>query len=165
MGNAIRWVRWSSICLILFAIASPIPAQNSPARAPVSQSVLVVLPPYAGRRGISLILDGIQGRFAQLAGERISVTVESVSLSALDKPDLERLELERFREEYGDKHFDLIMVVGAPGLRFVNKLRDNLWSGVPLVFSGIDRTTYEHERQFRGTTGVFAEFDWIGDVQ
>ena len=112
-----------------------------------------------------LILDGIQGRFAQLAGERISVTVESVSLTALDKPDLERLELERFREEYEGKHFDLIMVVGVPSLRFVNQLRDNLWAGIPLVFSGIDRTTYQHERQFAGTTGVFAEFDWQGDVQ
>ena len=165
MDRASRWIRWSSICLILFAIASLTPAQTSPPRATVPQSVLVVLPPYTGRRGISLILDGIQGRFAQVAGERISVTVEAVSLSLEDKPDLERLELERFREEYRDTHFDLIMVVGAPTLRFVNQLRDNLWSGVPLVFSGIDRTTYEHERQFGGTTGVYAEFDWLGDVQ
>ncbi len=165
MDRASRWIRWSCICLILMGIPSPIPAQKSSAQAPVPQSVLVVLPPYTGRQGISLILDGIQGRFSQVAGERISVTVESVSLSALDKPALERLELERFREEYGDKHFDLIVVVGAPGLRFVNKLRDSLWSGIPLVFGGIDRRTYEHERQFGETTGIFAEFDWLGDVQ
>jgi signal transduction histidine kinase len=165
MDRASRGIRWLSICLIIFAIASPTPAQKSTTRAPVPQNVLLVMPPYTGRRGLSLILDGIQGRFAQLAGERISVTVEAISLTVLDKPDLEQLELERFRKEYGDQNFDLIMVVGAPCMRFVNELRPSLWAGVPLVFSGIDRTAYSNERQFARTTGVFSEYDWAGDVQ
>jgi two-component system, LuxR family, sensor kinase FixL len=156
---------WSAVIGVLSVLPGTIFAQGVPNKPAVPKSVLLIMPTPSGRLAASMILDGTQDRISQIAGERVSVTVDSIPTSVGEKPILQRIELERLRAAYSDQHFDLIIAVTAPILSIVDKLRDELWPGVPVVFCALDQKSFESEPHFAGTTGIFAEYDWRGSVQ
>ena len=58
------------------------------------------------------------------------------------------------REKYAGVHFDLVVVVGVSGIPFIQKFRDVVGPGVPVVFSDVTRSTYEALHLPPDVTGV-----------
>jgi len=70
----------------------------------------------------------------------------NISIWARHPDEAHALRMANFlREKYANVHFDLVVVIGFTGIPFIQKYRDAVGSGVPVVFSDVTRATTKHQ--------------------
>jgi len=93
--------------------------------------------------------EGLRGR-----EPGITFYSESLQLSQFDEEGYDVEMRDYFAHKYANKKLDLIVTVMEPSLDFILRHRDTLFTGVPIVFSGIDSTDFEGRTLPEGVTGV-----------
>ena len=91
---------------------------------------------------------------------RIQIFNEYLDQERIFTESYERGLIAYLREKYQDKKFDLIVAVGAPALRMLNKNGETLYPGVPVVFGILTRRNAEGLNLGSNGTGVTARIDW-----
>src|SRR5829696_2948856 len=71
----------------------------------------------------------------------VSVYSESLDLGRFGGPRHEELLQALYREKYARKPIGAIVAVGRGALSFALRTRDEMWPGVPIVFSAVDHET------------------------
>jgi len=100
----------------------------------------------AGDRDLSRLLDdGLS--------HRLDYYNEYIDLARFSDPQYQAGFREFLRFKYRAQHFDVVIAVEEGSLEFVNKHRDALFPGVPVVFFALDPAT----RRMTNSTGVLAE--------
>ena len=79
---------------------------------------------------------------------------ESLQLSQFGSPEYDGVIGDYFRRKYAGKRIDLIVAVMGPTLDFLLRHREVLFSGVPIVFCGVDSSELEGRAIPPGITGV-----------
>src|SRR5689334_23126965 len=67
-------------------------------------------------------------------GQRIDYYTEYFDANRFPHPQYEGLYVDFLRQKYAGKHFDLLLMMGDVAMDFVNRHRDELFSGTPAVF-------------------------------
>ena len=85
----------------------------------------------------------------------VAIYAENLDLSRFGSPQFETIVGTYFREKYREKSIDLIVVNGSRALELILRLRANLWSGVPVVFSTVDEAAVARLKLPSDVTGTF----------
>ncbi len=102
----------------------------------------------------TIVSDAIRKRLLERSPQRLEIESEYLDL-ARRPDDAHALRMANFlREKYAGVHFDLVVVVGVSGIPFIQKFRDVVGPGVPVVFSDVTRSTYEALHLPPDVTGV-----------
>jgi C4-dicarboxylate-specific signal transduction histidine kinase len=116
--------------------------------------VLVVFDEDKDLPGLSAInrslREGLQTEF----DDSIVFYNESLQLSQFGKADYDAPLREFFLRKYAGKRFDLIVAVMEPSLDFLLRQRESLFTGVPIVYCGIDSSDLERRALPEDITGV-----------
>jgi signal transduction histidine kinase len=120
-----------AVLVILFTLSS------LAAQAPARKSVLIVLPDPPGRPLSGAVLEGIQ---AELRRQRLDIAISAdyIAQVAKDRPDFGAAQLSWYRTKYAAVKFDAIITVGPQALQALLRLRQDLWSEVPLIWCAVD---------------------------
>jgi PAS domain S-box-containing protein len=144
------------------AVACAVVAQSFPAAA-VQEQQAAVLTFYATRReapaasALDRTLERLLG--AGLGGQ-LDYYTEFLDLARFDEPDYPDIVRDFLRAKYKRQRFDLIVATSNASAEFVERYRDDLFSGTPIVLSTGPRTT-------RGpnATGVTSELNFEKTLQ
>jgi len=111
------------------------------------------------------------------ANEAFRATVRDASRQPVEV-FLESLDMARFGQEgyleefekwvgtkYRGRRMDAVVALGPVAYRAAVRWRDKLWPGVPLVFGGVDRGTFEALGRVPGSTGALIEFGHLNSIR
>jgi len=111
------------------------------------------------------------------ANEAFRATVRDASRQPVEV-FLESLDLARFGQEgyleefenwvgikYRGRRVDTVVALGPVAYRAAVRWRDKLWPGVPLVFGGVDRGTFEALGRVPDSTGALIEFGHLDSIR
>jgi signal transduction histidine kinase len=118
-----------------------LPLAPSFAEQQVSRSVLVIDEGDPVRPAYFPLNTTFRSRLNEGLAASVAVYAENLDLSRFQGPRTEAILGTYFREKYREKSIDLIVVNGPEALELVLRLRANLWSDVPVIFSNIDEAT------------------------
>ena len=106
----------------------------------------------------TIVSGAIRKRLLERSPERLAIEAEYLDLAR--RPDeAHALRMANFlREKYANVHFDLMVVIGFSGVPFIQKYRDVVGPGVPVVFSDVTRATYEAIKLPSDITGMISEY-------
>lgn len=106
----------------------------------------------------TIVSGAIRKRLLERSPERLEIEAEYLDLAR--RPDeAHALRMANFlREKYANVHFDLVVVIGFTGVPFIQKYRDVVGPGVPVVFSDVTRATYEAIKLPSDITGMISEY-------
>ncbi|MCG6947310.1 MAG: histidine kinase [Acidobacteria bacterium] len=135
----------------------------------------------AGLRRTRSVLVVEPDRLELPAYAEINSAFRTALRDASDKPvqvffenlDLARFNRERYLDDMGrwlatkyrDRQLDALVAVGPSAYRAVAQWRPDLWPGVPMVFAGVDRNTFEAVGRLPNVTGIWAEFGHLDTVR
>ena len=85
-----------------------------------------------------LVHASIQRGLRSDAGVPIDYFVEYLETDAFPAGDASRALAGYIRQKYRNRRIDVVIAIADPALRFVLDYRDELFPGVPIVYSGID---------------------------
>ena len=98
----------------------------------------------------------LQGYGQQVGQERLSVRVVPLLRTCFDARQVSDAKgVERaakasmaahVRALFAERKLDLVVTVGAPATSFAHRYRDSLFSGTPLVITGLDERRVSHDR-------------------
>jgi len=97
-----------------------------------------VLALYTTRRGTpsAVLLDSaLERTLGTGLGGRLDFHVEYIDLARFPEPEYQLALRDFLRAKYARYKFDLIIATSSEGLDFAARYRDDLFPGVPLVFS------------------------------
>jgi hypothetical protein len=105
----------------------------------------------------TIVSEAVRQRLLERSPQGLEIEAEYLDLAR--RPDeAHALRMANFlREKYANVHFDLVVVIGFTGIPFIQKYRDVVGSGVPVVFSDVTRATYEAIKLPSDITGVISE--------
>ena len=92
--------------------------------------------------------------------EKINLYNEYTDLWRLSGDEYARTLHDFYKQKYAGQHFDVIIVESLPALRFLLAYGDELFPGVPVVFSIMDRRLLEGLSLKPNFTGVLARLDF-----
>jgi PAS domain S-box-containing protein len=106
----------------------------------------------------TIISEAIRKRLLERSPQQLEIEAEYLDLAR--RPDeAHALRMANFlREKYANVHFDLVVVIGFTGIPFIQKYRDVVGPGVPVVFSDVTRATYEAIKLPSDITGMISEY-------
>ena len=152
------WIYGSLISLILMSLSYAVRAQDlSPPR-----NVLVL---YSfSDRSLFDPLDSLRSAVRGRVPFPVNFYAEYMDTQRFEDAAYERSLSEAFRHAYGGQKLDLVMVAAYPALRFALQHRDQIFPGVPIVFS------YVHSGRLPdtlppGVTGVTTSVDIAGSLK
>jgi PAS domain-containing protein/ABC-type uncharacterized transport system substrate-binding protein len=139
------WCPLAVLCLLLLGVA--------PVSAELPKNVLVLTTEATSMPGVALVVDGAVS--ALRASGPVNIYVESIdrSHSPEDTQQLAAI----YKQRYADRRLDLVVTVCAPALNFALRHRDELFSGVPIVFSFVDSGMVRPFGPDAAMTGVFLD--------
>ena len=97
--------------------------------------------------------DGARERLHERYPQKIELDAEYLDLVRFAEPGHEQLMANFLRERYAQRRPDVVLAVSGEALPFVIKHRDAFAPGVPVVFVGISRESYESSRPPLDVTG------------
>ena len=152
-GPDVRYTRILRGAFLLIVVTfSLLCAQSRAADAP--RRVLILHSFNYTFPATTIVSDAIRKRLLERSPQRLEIEVEYLDL-ARRPDDAHALRMANFlREKYAGVHFDLVVVVGVSGIPFIQKFRDVVGPGVPVVFSDVTRSTYEALHLPPDVTGV-----------
>jgi len=125
-----------------------------PVAANSGHHVLLVFDEDKELPGLAAINRSLRGALQSEFGADITFYSESLQLSQFGSPEHDRLLLEYFQRKYAGKRVDMVVAVMGPTLEFLLRHRDGLFTGVPIVFCGVDSSELEGRTLPEGVTGV-----------
>ena len=146
-----------SLVRIALAVAGVLTFASAAATdAAAAQGTKQVLVLYATRR--DSLLAGVGDReLARFLGNALSQQLdyytEYIDLTRFPDPEYQAAFREFLGLKYRDQHFDLLIAVEEASLEFVDKNREKLFPGTPVVFFALSPET----RRIANSTGVLAE--------
>lgn len=100
--------------------------------------------------------------FASLQAEvasrsHVTVYAEDLDLVHFSGEDYEFTLQQMLKEKYRDKPLGVLVVIGEAALRLVLRWRDELWPGIPVVFTMVDETGFKRLKLPSDVTGNIAD--------
>lgn len=137
---------WSRILILALMAMSP--------AASATHNVLILFDEDKDLPGMAAINRGLREGFKAEFQDDVTFFSESMQLSQFGRPEYEALLLEHFQRKYEGKRIDLIIAVMEPSMDFLFRRRGSLFTGVPIVFCGVDSSELEHLALPVDVTGV-----------
>ncbi len=125
-----------------------------PAVAFSEHNVLLVFDEDKELPGLAAINRGLRDGLRAEFNADITFYSESLQLSQFGSPEHDRILGEYFQRKYAGKRVDLIIAVMGPTLDFLLRHRERLFTGVPIVFCGVDSSELEGKTLPEDVTGV-----------
>jgi len=101
-------------------------------------SVLILDQSGAGVPGHTVLSAAFQSALLASSRRPLAVYLEYLNFGQFGGPQYEDLLTAYMQGKYKDKPIELIVTVGSLALEFALRRRIDLWSGVPIVFAGVD---------------------------
>lgn len=119
-------------------------------------NVLVLSSYHRGKPLLDQIVSGIQDTFAR-SGPDVSLYFEDMDAKRYGFDQIEPYLKELYTFKFGHKKLDVILAIDNNALDFVLKHRQALFTGIPVVFCGINGFTDAMLAGHEGITGVLEE--------
>ncbi len=87
------------------------------------------------------------------------VVTEYLDTKRHSSPEYYQSVARMFARKYDDEHFDAIVTTDDNAAKFVLGIRNSLFSGVPVVFCGVNDLNLDRKFDLANTTGVFEQSD------
>ena len=146
--------------LVVLCAAAPLSATEWQGR-----SVLVI---EADRPELPLYVaanDAFRATVRDASRQPVEVFLESLDLARFSQEGY----LEEFEKwvgiKYRGRRIDAVVALGPVAYRVAVRWRDRLWPGVPLVFGGVDRGTFEALGRVPDSTGALIEFGHLNSIR
>jgi len=152
-GRVWRWLLpW---LLQLLLAVGPVSAQESP-------RVLVLLSYHHGYTWEDRILDGLEEWGGVMAG-RPALYIEWMDTKRHPDPAARQRFADYLAEKYDGRRFDLLVAIDDNALEF--SLQNPMFTGLPIVFAGINNDPRQLIGNRAGVTGVAERFDFTRTLQ
>jgi signal transduction histidine kinase/CheY-like chemotaxis protein len=152
------------VAVIILALAA---GAVSPVRAGERKRVLLLNSYHPGYRWTDDLTRAVQARIAERRG--VLLSVEYMDAKRWTDPSHEAMLFRLLRHKYaarpGREPLAAALVADDHALDFALKHRDDLFSGVPLVFCGINDFRPERIAGHPAVTGVVEEYDFAGTLE
>jgi hypothetical protein len=133
--SAVRFL-WHIFILVVTGLT---PAAALAAKLPRSVLIITQSSPTSG--GPVAMFDAFASSPDVGATSRIAVYTEHLDLNRFPTPLHRQLTRDYFREKYRETPIGVVIVDGPVALDLVLSWRGEMWSEVPVIFSGIDETS------------------------
>jgi signal transduction histidine kinase len=122
-----------------------------------SYSILVL--DQAETRGpfYDLIFSGLREVVGAHPDSRVTLYGENLDLNRFDGPAYEQSLKRHLREKYQDKPIGVILAIGARSLECALRWREELWPGIPIVFTMVDELDFARLKPPPDVTGVIVK--------
>src|SRR5215216_107127 len=127
----------SLFCLALVLTQLPVTAQEGRSR-----SILVLDQSQSTGSFFLQIFAGLRAGIDGDASAHTTLFSESLDLSRFDGHAYDESLRRHFGEKYRDKDIGVIVTMGAGTLELVQRWRDELWPGIPVVFGMVNEVDY-----------------------
>jgi len=142
---------WISALLMSVAVVlTPLPVTAQELR---SRSILVLDQSQSTGPFFLQIFSGLRAGIDGGAGAHTTLFSESLDLSRFDGDAYDESLRRHFSEKYRDKDIGVIVTMGAGALELVQRWRDELWPGIPVVFGMVDEIDYARLKLPNDMTG------------
>jgi len=150
----------SALSLILVSISANFLPQTLDAGEPRAKNVLVL---YSfSDRSLFDSLDSLKSAIRDRAHGPVNFEVEYLETQRLLNPDYEKSLSETLHDAYGAEKFDAVVVAAYPALQFAVAHRNEMFPGVPIVFSYVSAGRFREQKLPPGVTGVTVSVDIRG---
>jgi len=140
----------AALCLWLLAAG--------PAAGQTPHNVLILTSEATELPGLGLVVDQTVSTVRATSGP-VNVYVESFERSSL--PADREFVVALYKQRYAGRRLDLVVTVCEPALNFALRHRDEIFPGVPILFSFVDPGMVPPRRQGDNVSGVFLAPDWV----
>ena len=142
---------WISALLIsVFVFLSSLPATPQERR---SRSILVLDQSQSTGVFFLQIFSGLRAAINADASAHTTLFSESLDLSRFDGEVYDESLRRHFGEKYRDKDIGVIVAMGSGTLELVQRWRNELWPGIPVVFGMVDNVDYARLKLPNDVTG------------
>jgi signal transduction histidine kinase len=119
-------------------------------------NILILNSYHPGYRWSDNEMTGIQS----VLTEDDVVTIEFMDTKRIESPEYLDQLIELYRMKYAGEKFDLIFTLDDRAYQFMLEYHDELFSGVPVVFAGVNRFAPEEVEDISWITGTVETFDY-----
>jgi signal transduction histidine kinase len=142
---------WISVLLISVAVVlTPLAVMAKELR---SRSILVLDQSEPAGVFFLQIFSGLRAMINADASAQTTLFAESFDLSRFDGDVYDESLRRHFSEKYRDKDIGVIVAMGSGTLELVQRWRDGLWPGIPVVFGMVDEVDFARLKLPNDMTG------------
>ena len=150
-----------SFLTALGALGAGVPLARAAASEPVAQGPKRIMILYDEDKdslpGLASIDRTLRESFRTRLGHDVEIISESLALLQFEQEGYDALVADFYRRKYAGSPPDLIVAVLEPSLDFLLRHADTVFPGVPIVFSGVDASTFEGKGLPGNVTGVLVK--------
>jgi signal transduction histidine kinase len=150
VGSDAMGVWISALLISVFVFLSSLPATPQERR---SRSILVLDQSQSSGVFFLQILSGLRAAIDADASAHTTLFSESLDLSRFDGEVYDESLRRHFSEKYRDKDIGVIVAIGSGTLELVQRWRNELWPGIPVVFGMVDEVDYARLKLANDVTG------------
>jgi PAS domain S-box-containing protein len=147
--------------LAVLFFCPPVPA----AGAENIRRVVVLYPTADGQPGSILFDQGLRSTFVTSSAEPVELYSEYLDSARFPEEQHQRLLAHYLRQKYAERKIDVVIPALAPSLDFALKYREEMFSGVPIVFGAIDQREVEARELGPGVVGVPMRMDLVPTLE
>ena len=152
----------SALSLVLVFVAVSLFPHSLDAEEPRAKNVLVL---YSfSDRSLFDSLDALKSAIRERTHGPVNFEVEYLETQRLLNPDYERSLSETLHHVYGAERIDAVVVAAYPALQFAVAHRNQMFPGVPIVFSYVSAGRFRDQRVPPEVTGVTVSADVQGAI-
>ena len=150
VGSDAMGVWISALLISVFVFLSSLPATPQERR---SRSILVLDQSQSTGVFFLQIFSGLRAAIDADASAHTTLFSESLDLSRFDGEVYDESLRRHFGEKYRDKNIGVIVAMGSGTLELVQRWRNELWPGIPVVFGMVDHVDYARLKLANDVTG------------
>ena len=150
VGSDAMGVWISALLISVFVFLSSLPATPQERR---SRSILVLDQSQSTGVFFLQIFSGLRAAIDADASAHTTLFSESLDLSRFDGEVYDESLRRHFGEKYRDKDIGVIVAMGSGTLELVQRWRNELWPGIPVVFGMVDNVDYARLKLPNDVTG------------
>jgi len=151
------------ICIvlaILFSIINVCAAENRE-----TKRVLILAGHFKNQPAVQLAEKGIQQIFQANPDYRIKQEIEYLDLYRFASKDYKRKIVDLLNHKYGDRQIDIVITILTSALRFMLDYGDEIFPGIPTVFTVVSEPTLTGLNLPGNVTGISYELDIKGTLE
>nr|WP_287410560.1 ABC transporter substrate binding protein [Pseudodesulfovibrio sp.] len=145
-------LKWTLLILAIFWLLPGLAAAEKP-----KKSILYLNSYHHGYRWSDSILEGVRSVLDK-SQYKIDLQIEYMDAKRYNYEDVTALFLRLYKEKFANKQFDAVMVSDNDAFTFASQYRDELFPGVPIIFSGVNDFKANDLKQ-DNITGIVELFD------
>lgn len=150
VGSDAMGVWIGALLISVFVLLSSLPATPQERR---SRSILVLDQSQSTGVFFLQVFSGLRAAIDADASAHTTLFSESLDLSRFDGEVYDESLRRHFREKYRDKKIGVIVAMGSGTLELVQRWRNELWPGIPVVFGMVDEVDYARLKFANDVTG------------